>query len=248
MKMRGVDEAPRELGPGEVHIWYRTTESSGDVEIEQDLALLSPAERSRHSRFMFERDRRDYALAHGLLRRSLSRYADVEPQSWRFCQRADGKPALAGDQGESFLSFNLSHTHGLAACVIAWESEVGVDVESVNRTVDNGVADAFFSDVENADLRRCASTVDHARRLCQLWTLKEAYIKAIGRGLSHPLNTIVFGLGNDGSIVFTPPPDVEAASWQFALFSPTDRHQLAIAVRRNPDAPSSFRLMKSGQG
>jgi 4'-phosphopantetheinyl transferase len=233
----------RTLDPGEVHVWYEITEASGDLEIEEALAILSPNERARQSRFMFARDRRDYAVAHGLLRRSLSRYADVPPESWRFCERPGGKPALVGDHGMPWLSFNLSHTHGLVACAIARGSEVGVDVESARRAVDAGVANAFFSEVENADLRRCASPVARATRFCQLWTLKEAYIKAIGKGLSHPLNTIVFGFRDDESIIFTPPADVDAKAWQFALFAPTEKDWLAVAVRRDRDTPSSIRLM-----
>ena len=233
---------PRTLAPLTIDVWYRATEALDDAETAQQLIDLSAAELARHERFVFARDRRDFAAAHALLRRALSRYADVAPRAWEFVEEPGGKPGLAAIAGAPALSFNLSHTHGLVACAIAGGPRIGVDVESVERVVDDSVAERFFSDEENRALRRCGTPLDQARRFFALWTLKEAYIKAIGQGLSHPLNTIVFEIQADGAVAFTPPARVAAESWQFALFAPTDRHCLAIAAQRD-DADSEIRLL-----
>jgi 4'-phosphopantetheinyl transferase len=245
--MHHNDSVGRILAPGEVHVWYQMTGTLGQAEVEATVAVLSADERVRLNRFMFARDRRDYAAAHALLRRSLSRYADVAPHSWQFRNEPGGKPSLVSDEGAPPLSFNLSHTHGLVACAIAGGSEVGVDVESVNPALEDRVAKRFFSKSENAELRSHVSPLRRARRFCDLWALKEAYIKAIGEGLSHPLDTIVFAVGEGGSIVFRPPADVDATAWAFALFAPTDRHRLAVAARCEHETVPSIHLM-TGDG
>jgi 4'-phosphopantetheinyl transferase len=241
--IRQNDAVQMRLAQGDVHVWCRATDSLGDADIKAAVTLLSPEERSRYARFRFARDQRDYAAAHALLRLSLSRYADVTPRSWQFREASGGKPLLVLDEGMPRLSFNLSHTHGLVACAIASGSDVGVDVESVDRQVGDGVAERFFSESENADLRGRAPGRDHAHRFFELWTLKEAYVKAIGKGLSHPLDTIVFRVGNDGSITFIPPPETAADCWRFALFSPTEHHRLAVAARSDDDVASRIQMM-----
>jgi len=116
-------------------------------------------------------------------------------------------------------------------------------VEAVDRRVSDGVAERFFSESENADLRGRAPGRHHAHRFFDFWTLKEAYVKAIGKGLSHPLDTIVFRVGDDGSITFIPPPETAADCWRFALFSPTEHHRLAVAARSDDDVASRIQIM-----
>jgi 4'-phosphopantetheinyl transferase len=232
------------LGPAEVHVHYRVTDALDERGVEDAVALLSPDELTRYLRFVFARDGRDYAAAHALLRTSLSRYAEIAPRAWAFRDEPGGKPSLVGATRMPRLSFNLSHTHGLVACAVAAGADVGIDVESVDREVDDRVAERFFSAAEIAGLRRCRSAALRAKRFFDLWTLKEAYIKAIGRGLSHPLDTIVFTVGDDDAITFTAPSEVDVASWSFRLFAPTDRHRLAIAVAAGRDAPPSISLLE----
>ena len=152
---------------------------------------------------------------------------------------------LESGDGLPPLSFNLSHTHGLVACAITSGSDVGVDVESIGRDVTDGVAERFFSERENADLRQCATAALRARRFIELWTLKEAYVKAIGKGLSHSLNSIVFDPSDRESIRFLPPSDVEENSWRFALCAPTDAHCLAVAVRHDPQVLPRILVMSA---
>jgi 4'-phosphopantetheinyl transferase len=244
LEIRQNDGVRIALAPGDVHVWYRPTGSLGDKDVEDAVARLSQDERTRYARFRFARDRRDYAAAHALLRTSLSRYADLAPESWRFHETPGGKPSLVLDAGVPRLSFNLSHTDGLVACAIAGGAEVGIDVESVDRDLRDGVAERFFSESENADLRQCASGPLRARRFVELWTLKEAYVKAIGTGLSHPLDSIVFDVADRDAILFLPPPEVEAAGWRFLLSAPTGHHCLAVAVKHDPQTVSRIQLMQ----
>jgi len=215
------------LEPHEVHAWFRVTEPPAGAAPTGEDCILSIDECARRDRFRFDADRRDYALAHDLLRRSLSRYQETPPAAWRFETGENGKPFLSGGE----LSFNLSHTRGLVACGIARALPVGIDVERIDRPVDvEQLAARFFSPSETASLR--SGRVDARVRFFDLWTLKEAFIKAIGAGLSQPLNSFSFDLDRDERrVTFSAPRGFDATEWQFALYAPLSDARLAIAAQ-----------------
>jgi len=218
------------LAPGDVHIWYRFTESLDDDAVRAEVTQLSPDERVRCQRFAFGRDRRDFAAGHALLRRVLSMYDDGCADAWTFVVDANGKPSLAHELGAQPLAFNMSHTHGLVACAVAHDAEVGVDVECVERGTDSrDIAERYFSAAELAQLDACPEG-QRAARFIELWTLKEAYLKAIGTGLAHRLDTFDFTFDDAGGLRFNA-PDAGPAAWTFALFAPSPRHRLALAAR-----------------
>jgi 4'-phosphopantetheinyl transferase len=222
---------PASLAPCDAHIWYRFTESLDEDAVRAEEAQLSPDERARCQRFVFRRDRRDFAAGHALLRRVLSMHDDVAADAWTFVADANGKPSLAHEPGSPPLAFNLSHTHGLVACAVACDGEIGVDVECVERvTHGRNIAERYFSTAELAQLDECPEN-ERAARFIELWTLKEAYLKAIGSGLAQPLDTFAFRLDDAGGIRFSARPDAGPAAWTFALFAPSPRHRLAIAAR-----------------
>ena len=220
------------LEPGHIHGWYRAT---NPAHYDHHLKTLSSGERARCDRFHFDRDRRDYANAHDLLRHTLSRYHTASPELWQFDALPGGKPFLSdappGSNCEP-LDFNLSHTHELVACVVGRGATVGIDVERLDRLHDAlALATRFFSPAEVVDLENCGGASARARRFIELWTLKESFIKAIGKGLSQPLDSFSFGLGDEGTIRFTPPPELASETWHFAQYDVAPNAMLAIAVR-----------------
>ena len=140
------------------------------------------------------------------------------------------------------FGFNLSHTKGLVACVVAIGRDVGIDVERVDRTSEiDSLCASHFSRSEVEQLAACSAHV-RRDRFFDTWTLKEAYGKAIGRGLGHPLDSTTFDLTSPGSIGFTNCPGEgdrsqsknpcdDEAQWQFHLFSPAPCFRLALATR-----------------
>lgn len=236
------------LGPHDVHVWCRATGDGDTLDAcETDLSDLSSDEHARCARFVFARDRRDFAAAHSLLRTRLSQYTDVGPAAWTFDALPGGKPFIASASGQPALAFNLSHTHGFVACAIAPGGEVGIDVESVDRALDGRrIATRYFSKAENDWLDACDGR-ERAIRFIELWTLKEAYIKAIGRGLSLPLNGFGFAFEGERHIRFSPPPDTQASAWTFALFAPSARYRLAVAVEATPSVRGSI-VARSADG
>ena len=169
------------LAPDQVHIRYRLTASLDPPALAEARALLSAEERLRHDKYRLSQDRRDYAVAHGLLRTSLSHCGDAEPHMWRFEAGTYGKPELSvrADSCKG-LTFSLSHTRGLVACAIARGADVGIDVECADLTFDPScIVSGYFTPDEIRQLDRCPAQ-DRAARSVDLWTLKEAYAKATG--------------------------------------------------------------------
>jgi 4'-phosphopantetheinyl transferase len=197
----------------------------------RDAALLTAGQHARSRRLRSADRRRDFVAAHGLLRRTLSRVRPLEPAEWRFEVGPTGKPAVvAAQRGDPPIAFNLSHTCGLVACIVSAGSSVGIDVERTDRDIDSdAIASRFFDPAEAAHLRTLA---DGARRcrFVELWTLKEAYVKAVGSGLSMPLRDCVFELEGAHAVRLSGAAASAAPQWQFALYGICgDRYRLAIA-------------------
>lgn len=223
---------------GDVRITYCLTAQLDDRVVRAAVDELSLDERRRCERLAHARDRRDFAAAHALLRRSLSACGDRAPHEWTFTAAARGKPALPADAAErTRLSFNLAHTDGLVACCVARDADVGIDVEAIDRRVDpRRLAARFFSRAEVAELERCPEPLRHIRFI-EIWTLKEAYVKALGEGLSHPLDRFAFLFEDPSSLQFQTEQASPNSRWSFALFAPTERHRMAVAVRGGTGDP-----------
>jgi 4'-phosphopantetheinyl transferase len=215
----------------EVHVSYSLTGELDEGALEGWLHLLSEEERARRARFVFARDRCDFAAAHLLLRRVLSVHEDRRPQDWTFVTGRNGKPMLDGGVDDPpGLSFNLAHTRGLVACVVAGGLDVGIDVEQIHRGVNNlDVARHYLAPTELTDLERCPVNA-RAEYFARIWTLKEAYLKATGEGISESLNRCAFAFEGAHSLRFAPADSSEGEACTFALFALED-YRLAVAVR-----------------
>jgi 4'-phosphopantetheinyl transferase len=231
---------------GSVHVSYMFTDARREPAVRRAYyALLCDEERSRYARFVFDRDRDAYLMAHVLLRATLSRYAHVSPEQWRFRTLDRGRPEVAEPNTVPRLRFNLSHTAQLVACVVAAERDVGIDVEYVrDGPLVERVADRCFSRLELEALS-LAPRRKRAEVFFDYWTLKESYVKARGLGLAVPLDEFSFHLshGSPPTISFATVQD-DAASWQFALHRPRPNCRLAVAMRREPGANIQFEFTR----
>lgn len=153
------------------------------------LHTLNAEERARASRFHFEKHRRQFVVGRGALRTLLARYLETTPEAVRFSYGPYGKPVLDGEHRNSPLHFNASHSGELALYAFVQDYDVGIDVEYLNRDfASEEIAQRFFSAYEVRMLNALPAT-EKAAAFFRCWTRKEAYIKAIGSGLSHPLDT-----------------------------------------------------------
>lgn len=220
------------LADGRICVHYAYTEPLGPEALARDAAILSAAERERAARFAFQRDRRDFIATHALLRRVLSASCGGAPERWQFEAGQYGKPALVPAQAAAArVSFNAAHTRGLAVCAVAAGAvDLGVDVESVRQLEVLDLAERFFAPAEAAALTSTAAA-DRPLRFVEIWTIKEAFVKALGTGLHAPLDRFVVSLDGDARITVAPPPGEDAGRWAFALFAPAPRDRMAVAVR-----------------
>ncbi len=157
-------------------------------------ALLDESETARAKRFAFDDDRRAYVAAHALLRARLSeRSKYISPAEWRFEATAHGKPFLHAPRAG--VGVSLSHTRAMAAVAIASGREIGVDVESFLTHRDTlKVAERFFAPEETALVRAESDPIVQNEIFFAIWTLKEAVLKADGRGLARGLDSVVVNL------------------------------------------------------
>ena len=229
-----------------LYLWFGRPDDFEDKEIfERAYALPSDDERSRMSAFRFDASRRQYLAAHFLARTALSHCVPAAPESWRFQTNQYGKPFV---DPPCDLFFSLSRRRGLVACLVARGYEVGVDVESHERSAEIiEIANRVFSAQELAQLDQMSpdDRLDHA---VSLWTLKEAYSKARGMGFSLPLQKFSF--------VHFPPADMrleidaslghDAARWRFCLLDRAG-HRVALIVERQQEPRLEVREMRPFQ-
>jgi 4'-phosphopantetheinyl transferase len=189
--------------------------------------LLSEEERARAERFVFEWLRRRYVAAHGHMRTILERHTGVPARELHFETAKYGKPFL--DPSLSTY-FNLSHSGELAVLAVG-ASELGADVEFIRPLDDfENVAAGFFSDREVAELQRYPAA-ERLRAFYRCWTRKEAYIKAIGEGLSMPLGSFAVSLAEkEAALLETKPPE-RAAAWTITALDLGSDYVGAVANR-----------------
>lgn len=214
----------------ETHVWYASKISNvSQGKLKRLFEILSEEEKSRAKRFHFEKDRALYILAHGLLRTSLSRYYDIIPSEWCFEYDDKGKPFITNNIN-SLPEFNLTHSGGLTACVITLNNACGIDVEMTNRLdAPEQMLEAVCSQEELDELSLYSDGGLIRKKFYQYWVLKEAYIKAIGYGLSFGVERLTFKITSSTDITLSI-DGKNQPDWQFELHQPCDEWVLATAV------------------
>lgn len=223
---------PIDLPKDETLIWWMRTGENTAHHWSAIQKLLSASEQERANRFHFDRDRYSYSVAHAMTRLLTASLLSRAPQTITFEYNTWGKPELFEASG---LRVNWSHTHGLAAVAVAWADDVGIDVECLNRRVAyQALAERYFSSAEARIIADTPNT-DRADVFFRLWTLKEAFVKAVGRGLSLPLDSFEIKLSPDSCqpwLVRSPIDFGPARQWQLWDSRIGPCHQVAM-VRRN---------------
>lgn len=188
-------------------------------------AVLSATERQRARRFVFARDRRRFIVARGFLREVLAARLNVEPQSVELAVGPGGKPGLAAAFADSHLRFNLSHCDDIAVVAVSHGRDVGVDVEAIRAMPDaDDLATRFFS-VREQEAYRALDPRDKPLGFFQCWTRKEAFVKALGDGLSYPLDAFDVSLApGEPACLF------RADGWRVESFTPAPRYVAAVVT------------------
>jgi 4'-phosphopantetheinyl transferase len=152
-------------------------------------ALLSADECARAARFHSRTHGERYTVAHGRMRQLLASQLGLRPQDLQFAPGIHGKPGLLGAAASDGLRFNLSHSGAMGLVGWSWQHDIGVDVEVWRAVRDEGaLVRRFFSAVEVAAWEALPAERRH-EAFFNLWTRKEAYVKALGQGLGLPLHS-----------------------------------------------------------
>ena len=229
-----------------VQIWTAQLESLSAGEIVELSASLDSAERARAARFHFGRDRRNYIASRGLLRRLLGAALDRPASAVVFEYGAHGKPALAAAfSRDLILHFNLSHSASWVMFALAWDREIGIDLESATRLKRDvngltGLAARVLSARELVIWHALPDTAAREAAFLRAWTRKEAYAKATGQGLFDTLTCIEVALDavapKSSLILHSSTKEGEIARhWVLHDLSAPDGFAAALAVAQKLD-------------
>ena len=215
------------LPPDEVHIWTASRDA-GPAEVAAYRTLLTDEEQRRADRFVQPVDRRRFAVVRGRLRTILGHYLDQPPDLIEFTSNPHGKPGVEG----TALRFNLSHSGTTMLVALTMSRELGVDIEQVRPDFGGeAIARRFFAPGEVEALLGLPPA-DRTLAFFQGWTRKEAYIKAVGKGLAMPLDEFEVEIHPDrpASLLATLSDPLEAGRWTLVELAAPSGYVAALCV------------------
>lgn len=219
------------LNENEVHVWRASLRREASKTLDL-LQILSEDERRKAARFCLQEIREQFIVGRAILRGILGRYLQVDPERLQFNYGPYGKPAVAPEFGGEGISFNMSDSHGLAIYAVARRRQVGIDLERMRSDVPcERMAKRFFAETEFKAL--LALPADQRQEgFFNCWTRKEAYLKAIGKGLSFPLKNVVVSLApcEPAAILSIQSDPEQARHWSLVALHPDPAYSAALAA------------------
>ena len=238
------------LQPNQIDVFLLDPSADYTAELLQQYRnLLSEPELQRLARYKYPEMERNGLLTRALVRTVLSQYCHqvgyVAPQDWQFVHGRHGKPEVK--QPPLPIRFNLSHAEGLIVCAVAQQLDIGIDVEYIWR--DNKleqIARHKFAESEAEALFALPPLLQRSR-FFDYWTLKEAYIKAVGDGMSIPLNKFYFDSPQQKpvQISFEPSMQQDSQQWQHWLFDATSEHRMGISINAPQQQQYQLRFIQT---
>lgn len=242
------EDAPEHgvLRPSEVQVWaVELDRPENDPSIFE--AVLSSDERERAGCYHFDLHRRRFIRGRAALRLLLGEYLGFRPEKLQFSYGSNGKPFLAGAAANK-LWFNVAHSDSLALIAFAEFAEVGVDVEFVRRLPDfDDLVNRFFSQRESACFGRLQ---DESKSVAffNLWTRKEALLKATGDGICNALNRVeVTFLPHEPARLLALPDNQETCNWTLCELAPAEGYAAAFAIERRDLQLKCWRFTPDGE-
>lgn len=214
----------------ETHVWRAKLNLSTD-NIAELTQILSEDERLKANRFRFAHHQRRYIAARGILRKIVSSYLNTDSNLVKFEYNSRGKPKIADFLNQINLQFNVSHSEDLALYGFTRDRRIGIDLEYLKKLDDVAkIAQRFFTATESS-LIAALSGDEQKRVFLQFWTAKEAYLKAIGTGLTGGLEQVEISLEPQSTLLISGGNLVEnAANWSLQRFNPETDYVATIAT------------------
>lgn len=233
-----IDNSRRALQPGQVDIWFCATQDRRlDSHFKNYETLISDEEREQYQQMASSDHGRDYLISRALLRTVLARYCDTAADELALSANEFGKPQL--DTKSDELQFNTAHSPGLTLCAVS-RAEVGIDAEYHSDA--GGMLDAADDYLSARELQALRShPADGQLSLFfRYWTLKEAYLKARGEGLSTPLHDFSIIL-DEGEFAEFDGPDSE--QWDFRVLAQNEQYTVSLALREHIESLNYFQTI-----
>jgi len=233
----------RSLGGNQVHVWAANLDLLPEA-LGRCRSALSQEELQRADRFHFETHRNRFMAGRGILRTLLATYLECAPDKLNFSYGPNGKPALADELSQSGLFFNLAHSDDLALIAVTRLGPIGVDVERIRPMPDSDeLVERFFSVRESALFQKLP---DEQKNLAffNLWTRKEAWLKATGEGIGDLLNQVevTFLPGEPAQFLSLPQNSGLTNDWTLRRLEPASSFVGAVASRNLQFSISHFRF------
>lgn len=221
-----------QIEQNEAYIWWANVRDF-DLVLPELWPVLSPAEKERAERYRFLRDKDNFIIRHGMLRALLGAYVEDLPSRLNFTIGSNGKPKLHTRFGEKEVYFNLSHSGDVALCGFTGSCPIGVDVEFVHPVPDcEQIAREFFTPTEAESLKALPEE-SRTNRFFDLWTRKEALVKATGAGLAND-QAVLWAPGGDLRVsdpVALPLASPATNGWCVRSFTPVEGYIAAVAFQ-----------------
>lgn len=227
-----VPEKIPELDNAGIHVWKASVK---DFTAKQFWPILSNPEKIRANRFVFPEHQDRFIIVHGILRNLLADYLHAKPEDLSFKTNKFGKPKINN------INFNISHSRDLALFAISNNYDVGVDIEFINKDIDLDIAERFFSAHEAQALLKLPIT-QQPKAFFNCWTRKEAFIKAIGTGLSFPLHKFDVDISYNKDSLLLNIRDAKYKPSDWKIFNLNVAKDYAAALCQKPKNPGSDAL------
>lgn len=185
------------LCPTHVDLWLFSIDPD-DYDENNFLPILSSEEQEKAKKFHFPIDQKKYMISHGMMRQLISSYISCHPGEIRYHVNAFGKPELITPSNT--IHFNLSHSEKLGALAIS-TSPIGTDIEHIKSLEDYVALTRHFLSAQESKYFERLSNAEQHLAFYRAWTRKEAYIKAIGMGLSYPVEQVTISLDEQPQIL-----------------------------------------------
>jgi 4'-phosphopantetheinyl transferase len=220
-----------EIGEGEVYLWFGSYNDM-HVDFQRMHRLLSETERIRSEKYHFQNDRHRFILRRGMLRTMIGHYLSADPKEIRFGTNQYGKPFIENQDHEGSLEFNQSYSEEMVVYTFSHNRRVGIDIEYMKPIKDmNAIVESNFSPHEKAEFNALPAN-QRLEAFYRCWTEKEAFLKALGDGLSRRLDQFDVSMmpGAPAALKRTVWDQEEAGRWSLASIHFVSGYAAALAV------------------
>jgi 4'-phosphopantetheinyl transferase len=212
------------LQNSEIHVW-RILVTDFIPQLNQYWQLLNTTEQQQAKKFIQIKHQNRFIIIHGILRRIISNYLNINPHNINFTNNEFGKPSLSFHES---LNFNISHSNDVALLAFTKNNTIGIDVEFNKKNIEIfEIANKFFTPEEANSINNLPIELQ-LEHFFTYWTCKEAFIKAIGKGLSYSLKN--FNIDIDNLKIHTEDPEYKNSNWSLLKLDTFPNYSAAIAT------------------